>query len=89
VKYLPYIDERGYRRRVLVRDGETDPANGVVQKDIDLDALDWDAIKHNLHTMLYDRNLLTLEDVQQHQEIFIQCIVTALKKPLLRMYQQE
>lgn len=89
MKELEFTDERGYRQRAVVRDDDTDPYQGIPLAVPDLDRLDWDGIKHRLHGLLLDKNLLTLADVQQRQPVFIECITTALKRPLLRLYQQE
>lgn len=88
MKHLEYHDSRGYKQRSLVRDTDTDPTIGIPQELPDIESLDWETIKRDLHAKLLDRQLLELSDIQQRQADFIWCITAALKKPLMRLYQK-
>lgn len=88
MKLVEYENKLGFRQKSLVKNGDR-PEWGIHLSPPDVNQLDWDAIKLNLHNLLLDKDLLSIEDVQQRQQEFVSVIVTTLKKPLLRLYQQE
>lgn len=87
MKIVEYIDQNGLRQRSLIKEGDR-PEWGIHLSPPDVNRLDWQEIKVNLHNLLLDKQLLGMEDIQRHQQEFITCIVTALKKPLTRLYQE-
>lgn len=81
-KIIELTDEDGYKRRYLVNEDDKDNA-AEVGLDVgvpDLNQLDWEGIKRDLHNQLFDKRLFTIEDVRR-QELGI---TTALRSVFLR-----
>lgn len=89
MKLLTFEDGNGYKHKSLVRDNDTDPSIGILQSPPDLEQLDWHVIKVTLHNMLLEKGFVTLADIQNRTNEFHQCVLSAVGKPLFRLYQQE
>lgn len=87
MKLLTYEDPNGYKHKSLVRDTDTDPSIGLLHSPPNLDALDWRIIRVTLHNLLLEKGILTMEDAQNRQNEFNQCVLVAVGKPLMRLYQ--
>lgn len=86
MKVVIYVDEEGYKRQVLLRDQDNDPRLGIPQEPPDINALDWEAIKRDLHNQLVDRKLMSWADVQKAQNGISASITAALKRELINLY---
>jgi len=86
-------EEGGYLRRALVRD--TDPVQmayggeGLPIGPPDLEQLDWDAIKRDLHNTLVERGLNSWGDVQRSQNGITSAVVSVLRRRIIRLYRQQ
>lgn len=89
MKLVTYQDSNGYKHKSLIRDNDTDPSIGILQSPPSLEQLDWHVIKMTLHNMLLERGIITLDDAQSRADEFNKCVLTAVAKPLFRLYQQE
>lgn len=89
MKLVTFEDESGYKHNSLIRDNDTDPTIGILQSPPNLDQLDWQVIKVTLHNMLLEKGLITLGDAQNQASEFNKCVLSAVGKPLFRLYQQE
>jgi hypothetical protein len=65
------MDKDGFKHASLVRNEDSDALApfGLPCDPPDLNQLDWDAIKKEIHNLLVDQNLLTWADVQRQQGI--------------------
>ena len=87
MKQVTYTDSDGLKYLSLMRDIDTDPAQGILQSPPDVRALDWNVIQVTIHNQLLERGLLTLKDIQIRQNEFNQIVLAAVAKPLARLYQ--
>lgn len=89
MKLVTYEDTNGRKHKSLIRDNDNDPSIGLLQSPPDLEQLDWEVIKTTLHNLLLEKSILTMSDAQHKQTEFNQCVLVAVAKPLMRLYQQE
>ena len=89
MKLLTYEDTNGYKHKSMVRDMDTDPSIGLLHSPPNLDQLDWHVIRVTLHNLLLEKGIVSLSDAQNKQNEFNQCVLIAVAKPLMRLYQKE
>lgn len=89
MKQVKYTDEQGRKHLSTIRDMDSDPSIGFLQSPPDLDRLNWQELKVNLHNLLVDKKLFTIEDVQRYQQEFNHAVLVAISKPIFRLYQEE
>lgn len=89
MKLVTYEDTNGYKHKSLIRNGDSDPSIGLLQSPPNLDLLDWRIIRITLHNLLLEKGILTMSDAQNKNQEFNQCVLVAVGKPLMRLYQQE
>jgi hypothetical protein len=72
-----------------VRDGDPDEMapQGILQDPPNLDELDWEAIKTDLHNALLDAGLISWRDVQEKRGMR-GAILSALKRPMVYLYRE-
>jgi len=87
LKILTYKDENRYLRRSLVKDDDTTPEYGIPQDIPDINGLDWDGIKRELHNELTQAGLITWQDVQRGNLMPI--VNKVLKRNLIVLYKLE
>lgn len=90
MKTVSWIDARGYERRSLLPQDEPDELArlGVPQDPPDLDSLDWDAIKRELHNELVVRGLYTFDDVQKSGQGLTGAVRASLTRHLIALYRR-
>lgn len=88
MKSVQWTDERGYLRVSLLRDNDdvSLAPQGIPISPPDLDRLDWDEIKRELHNLLVERGLFDYADVVAQQNGVSAAIVTVLKRKLVALY---
>ena len=61
-----WTDARGYRHRGMVRNNDPDSAAplGIRQDPPDLEQLDWEEIKRDMHNAMVDAGIVTWADLQ-------------------------
>lgn len=65
MKKVEWTDGKGYMRGAFIRDedGPERASYGIQVAPPDVDVIDWDAVKRDLHNELYRRGILTWEDL--------------------------
>lgn len=81
-------DRFGYKRAYWLKNEEPDSAaeEGIPISPPDLDLLDWETVKRDLHNMLVDRGLFTWMDVQRAQNGVTASILAAMRKRTIALY---
>lgn len=87
MRIVKYTDKKGYIRSVKVKDEDPDSMAkyGVPVDFPDLDALDWDGLKRDLHNVLMESGYYTLSDVMKSGQAFAPAM-TVLKRYLTECY---
>ena len=90
MRVVTWTDRNGYKHRSLVRDTDPDEAapQGVLQDPPNLDELDWEAVKRDLHNGLVDAGLYSWRDVQRIQVGLRGAILSAVRKKLIYLYRE-
>lgn len=86
MKLVTYTDKQGYKHKVLMHPDDTDPEMGIPQNPPDLDELDWNKIKRDLHNELVELDIITKQDLNKG---LTSAILGAIKPELIRLYKQE
>lgn len=90
MKVVEWQDRLGKKRRSLVRD--EDPASmamqGIPLDPPDIELLPWEQIKIDLHNALYDRGIVTWDDVVAQQTALRSAAISALKNHLVKLYRE-
>ena len=83
-------DRNGYTRASLVRDGDPDEAAeyGVPIEPPDLDEIDWEEVKRDLHNNLVRKGLFTYEDMRNAQKGIRSAVILALHKKVVDLYRR-
>jgi len=86
-----WTDRAGREHRSLVRDGDPDSQApyGIPQDPPDLNQLDWEGIKIEIHNRLVKAGLVTWMDVQRGQNRITGIIQAVLKRKIVRLYRQQ
>jgi hypothetical protein len=89
MKLVTWTDNRGYKHRSLVRDGDSEEMGpqGILQDPPNLDELDWEGIKRDLHNSLVDIGLISWRDVQEVRGLR-GAIISAMKRRLVYLYRE-
>lgn len=88
MKTVLWIDDKGYKHRSMIRDNDPDSLapSGIPCDPPDLNRLDWEELKRQLHNMLVEKGLATWEDVQQSQNGVTTSVVSIFKRPLIGLF---
>ncbi len=89
MKILVWEDEHGYKYRSLVRNGDDSPEIGLPDNIPDLDQIDWEQVKKELHNRLTENELITWKDVQLSQNGVTSAILSVLKRRIISLYKLE
>lgn len=89
MKILTWKDEHGYKYRSLVRNGDDNPEIGLPDNIPDLDQIDWEQVKKELHNRLTENELITWKDVQLSQNGVTSAILSVLKRRIINLYKLE
>jgi len=89
MRRVTWTDNRGYKHVSLVRDGDPDEMGpqGILQDPPNLDDLDWEAIKMDLHNNLVDRGLTSWRAVQEVTGLR-GAILSSMKRQLVQLYRE-
>jgi len=89
MKLVRWEDDRGYKHRSLVRDDDPDEMapQGILQDPPNLDELDWEAIKRDLHNGLVNSGLISWRNVQEIRGLR-GAILSAMKRRLVQLYRE-
>lgn len=89
MRWITYTDKHGRKHRTRVRDGDPDEAAplGLLYDPPDLERLDWEGVKTDLHNALVNAELYTWADVQAKQGL-PGAILKALRQRIIMLYRQ-
>lgn len=90
MRLVDWQDRAGRKRRSWVRD--EDPDNmaeyGLPANPPDVELIDWEQVKRDLHNALFEMNIVTWDDVVKQQTSLQSAAITALKNHLVRLYRE-
>lgn len=91
MKLVLWTDDKGRKHRSFLRDSDPDHLAplGVPDDPPNLDRLDWDAIKIELHNALVERGLITWQDVQKSQSGISSSVLAVFRRPLIGLYRSD
>jgi hypothetical protein len=89
MKYIEYIDTQGRKRKSLVRDQDTDPSIGIPAEPPNLDRIDWEAVKLEIHNQLMDQGLYTWTDVQKAQTAVGGIVLSVVRSKIINLYKED
>lgn len=90
MRKVVWTDERGYRHHAVVRDNDPDSmaAYGIPLDPPDVEQIDWDFLKREIHNALADNGLFTWNDVIT-SPVGLNAAVTVVKRQLSGLYQSD
>jgi hypothetical protein len=92
MRTVTWTDQRGWKHRSLVRDGDPDELapQGLLHDPPNLELLDWEAVKQDLHNALAAQGLYTWSDVQRRgaEDGLRGAILSAVRKRLINLYRE-
>jgi hypothetical protein len=82
-------EKNGYKHRSIVRDDDPDEMaeQGILQDPPNLENLDWEGIKQDLHNALVERGLYSWRDVQEKRGLR-GAILSSTKRRLVQLYRE-
>ena len=90
MRIVIYVDKEGLKRRALVRDADPDSAasKGMPAGPPDLELLDWDEVRRQIHNELADAELWTWDDVQRQQNGVSGVVRRVVIDRIIRLYRE-
>ncbi len=91
MKIVGWSDNRGYNHKAVVRDSDPESAAtlGIPCDPPNLDMLDWDGLKRDLHNHLLDMDLTSWENLVKYDGAIASAISRTFKRPLVNLYKRE
>lgn len=88
MRLVEWTDRRGWRHHAWIRDDDPDEAApyGVPRDPPDVEQLEWEEIKRDLHHALLDRGLISWQDVQRQQNAVTSALRAVLLKRIIALY---
>lgn len=88
MRLVKWTDEAGYNHLSWVKDNASDLAapEGLPADPPDLNGIDWEVVKRELHNHLVDRNLIDWAAVCQSENGLNSAILSVLKRRLQSLY---
>lgn len=89
MRFVIFTDERGFRRRAMIRDKDGDEMarSGVPAGPPDLDFIDWEAVKRDINNLLVEHRLFTWDDVNR-SPMGLKVIEGTIRRYLSAIYQE-
>lgn len=92
MKTVEWTDAQGYNHRALIRDGDL-PAvahagHGISADPPDVNRIDWEQVKRDLHNLLLAHKLTTFDDVNTSAAPLGAVLIKALKAQVISLYKQ-
>jgi hypothetical protein len=90
MREVTWTDKHGYKRRSLVRDSDPDEMapQGILQGPPNLEELDWEGIKRDLHNALMDAELYSWRDIQEKRGLR-GAILSTMKRRLVYLFRYQ
>lgn len=91
MKLVKWTDKRGYKHLSLLRDDDPDSMapHGIRRDPPDINQLDWQQIKKDLHNALVERKLSDWRDVQRSKDGITSAILGVLRRKLSNLYRMK
>ena len=91
MRLVQWTDEEGYYRLSYVRDEDPDElaTQGVPAGPPDINSLDWESIKREIHNRLVSERLLSWKDVQRSQNAVSNIVNVEVKRKILVLFRQK
>ena len=90
MKTIEWTDERGWFHRALVRDqdGVTQAmaGMGLSQDPPDVDRINWEAVKRDLHNLLVQHKIVNWENIRSSNNQLGGILIKALKKHVITLF---
>lgn len=86
-----YTDRSGWRRVALIRDNDPDDAAplGIPMMTVDINDIDWEAAKREIHNYLIDHQIYEWADVQRAQNAVASAIRVGLQRRIVNLYRAD
>lgn len=83
-----WVDHRGYKRASLIRNEDPDEMaeHGIPLQPPDLDLIDWEGVRRDIHNDLVDRGLFDWADVVRAQNGLAAVIAGPIRRRLIMLY---
>lgn len=90
MRVATWTDTHGYRHRSLVRDDDPDEMGpqGILQDPPNLENLDWEDIRRDLHNGLVDMGAFSWRDIQEKRLDLRGIILSTMRKRLIQLYRE-
>lgn len=79
-------DTNGYIRAFWVKDDAETTEYGIPEAIPDLNRLDWEEIKRELHNQLTQESFTTWQDVQRRQDVFQGIVLAVVRNKIINLY---
>jgi len=91
MREVAWTDRYGYKRVSLIRDDMTDDMaeQGIPLQPPNVDRINWEEVKRDLHNALIDQRMFGWQDVQRAQNALTGILVAVLKRQLVLLYRIE
>lgn len=85
---VSWIDGQGWRRASILPSSDTvsPPEAGIPVGPPDLNDVDWESVKRDLHNRFMDGKLYSWSDVQRNHGLFTAALMHQLRAEILRIY---
>lgn len=90
MRYVTYEDDKGYLHRSLIKDDDPDSKAkyGIPRDPPDVNLLDVDGFKREIHNAMVKSEMFTLSDVMKQANGLLPLVAVA-KRYIFALYQQE
>lgn len=91
MREVAWTDRHGYKRVSLIRDDDPDDMaeQGIPLAPPNVDRINWEEVKRDLHNTLIDQRMFGWQDVQRAQNALTGILVRVLKRQLVLLYRIE
>ena len=86
MRLIQKTDPNGYKHLYYIKDNDPDTARGILADPPNIEALDWDAIKKEIHNGLVDNKLVQLLDIRRSNSGLNNIILRAFQRRILDLY---
>jgi hypothetical protein len=93
MKTVEWTDAQGYNHRALIRDSDmpsvAHAGHGISADPPDVNRIDWEQVKHDLHNLLLAHKLITFDDVNTSAAPLGAVLIKALKAQVIQLYKEQ
>jgi hypothetical protein len=85
MRLVKTFDDDGYQHLTYVKDNDPDTANGINADPPNINDIDWEGVKRELHNKLIEHGIDT-QSIRSSQSGLNSIIISVLKKRLIALY---